>query len=78
MTQETEQLFQQVMQLPAAERELLAIELMTHLHEQGESLEGMEAAWHAEIERRAAASDSGETSSVAIEEAWPRILGKDG
>jgi hypothetical protein len=77
MTQLTTQILHQALQLPLEERELLAVELMTHLHQSGESLADVEAAWHAEIERRATQSDSS-NDSVPFQEAWSRIAGKHG
>lgn len=75
MTQLTSQILNQALQLPIEERELLAVELMTHLHADSESLAEVEAAWHAEIERRATASDNS-NDSISFEEAWSRISAK--
>jgi hypothetical protein len=75
MTQAASQLLQQALQLSLADREILAVELMTHLHQHEDSPTSIEAAWHAEIERRAALSDLN-NDSIPFEEAWPRIAGK--
>ena len=75
MTQITSQILHQALQLPVEERELLAVELMTHLHSNSESLADVESAWHAEIERRANESDK-LNDSIPFQEAWPRIVGK--
>jgi hypothetical protein len=78
MTQLTSQILNQALQLPVEERELLAVELMIHLHPENDSIAGVDAAWHAEIERRAAESDSS-NDSIPFEEAWTRIVvGKNG
>jgi hypothetical protein len=68
MTQLASHLLNQAIQLPVEERELLAVELMIHLHPENDSLAGVDAAWHAEIERHAAESDSS-NDSAPFEEA---------
>jgi hypothetical protein len=75
MTLAASQLLQQVLQLSPADREIIAVELMTRLHQSEDSLAEIEAAWHSEIERRAALSDSA-NDSIPFEEAWPLIAGK--
>lgn len=78
MTQLASQILQQALQLPLEEREMLVVELMTHLHKGNESLAEVEVAWHTEIERRATASDSPDDRSVPFQEAWSRIVGNNG
>jgi hypothetical protein len=75
MTQPASQLLNQALRLSLEERELLAVELMTHLHADDDSLADVEAAWHVEIKRRAAASDT-LSDSVPFEDAWARISTK--
>ena len=60
--------------LPPDERARIAAELIASLDETEDP--GVEVAWAAEIERRIAEVDSGETETVSWEEAHARIRNK--
>jgi putative addiction module component (TIGR02574 family) len=82
MTKDAEQVLQQAMGLDASDR----VELADRLWETLESEDGLSsdppytAAWEAEIRRRLAAIDTGESTSIPLEQGREHLLraGADG
>jgi putative addiction module component (TIGR02574 family) len=71
MARSARELFEEAMRLEPAERALLMRLLIDTLD--GESDEGAEHAWHAEVERRIAELDSGVVEAVSWEELRARL-----
>lgn len=74
MTPEVSKLLQQALTLSVEEQEALADSLISNLG--GKVDEGVEAAWHAEIEKRIADLDSGKAKIIPWEEVRKRNLAK--
>ena len=69
MTSRAQELLREALELPIAERADVAAELLASLDAaEGENLAEVEAAWAAEIERRARRVLSGESAGVAWED----------
>ena len=64
------------MKLPADSRELLAAELMGSVEPSEAEAAEIKQVWIAEIDRRVAALESGESQPIPIEEAWPKLTGR--
>jgi putative addiction module component (TIGR02574 family) len=71
MGRRTEQLLDEVLQLPESERAEVAARLIESLDREKE--EEVDAAWAAEIERRCADLDAGRTTTSSWEEVRRRI-----
>lgn len=74
MTPEVSKLLEQALALSVEEQEALADSLISNLG--GKVDEGVQAAWHAEIERRIADLDSGKAETVPWEQVRRRNLAK--
>ena len=74
MTPEVSKLLERALALSIEEQEALADSLISNLG--GKIDEGVEAAWHAEIERRIAELDSGRVETVPWGEVRRRNLAK--
>jgi putative addiction module component (TIGR02574 family) len=74
MTSEVSKLLEQALALSIDEQEALADSLISNLG--GKVDEGVQAAWHAEIEKRIADLDSGKAKTVSWEEVRQRNLAK--
>lgn len=76
--QATQQLVEQLLNLPYEDRKTIADRLNQSLHPEGENLtfEEWRAAWLPELERRIAAAEDGTEAGRPLEEVWPRIAGK--
>lgn len=74
MTPEVSRLLEQALALSVEEQEALADSLISNLG--GKVDEGVQAAWHAEIEKRIAELDSGEAKTIPWEEVRRRSLAK--
>ena len=74
MTPEVSKLLEQALTLSVEEQEALADSLISNLG--GKVDEGVQAAWHAEIEKRIAELDSGRAKTVPWEEVRERNRAK--
>ena len=74
MTPEVSKLLEQALALSVEEQEALADSLISNLG--GQVDEGVQAAWHAELETRIADLDSGKAKTVPWEEVRNRNLAK--
>ena len=74
MTPEVSKLLERALTLSVEEQEALADSLISNLG--GKVDEGVQAAWHAEIEKRIADLDSGKAKTVPWEEVRQRNLAK--
>jgi len=74
MTPEVSRLLEQALALSVEEQEALADSLISNLGEKVD--EGVQAAWHAEIEKRIADLDSGKAKTIPWEEVRKRNLAK--
>lgn len=74
VTERTRELLQEALRLSTQERAELAAELLSSVD--GEPDEGVEAAWAAEIERRAGRAERGESIAEDWEIAKARLLAK--
>lgn len=72
MTTRGEELLQQVLELPEADRTAIAAKLIESLD--AEADEGVEAAWADEIRRRIAAIDSGQERLLDWDEVEARLF----
>ena len=68
MTSRAEELLREALKLPVSERADVAAELLASLDDAGEDPAEVEAAWAAEIERRAVRALSGESTGIAWDE----------
>ena len=68
MTERTRELLREVLALPAEDRAGVAAELLASLDDTDVDTDDIEAAWGAEIERRARRVLAGESEGVAWEE----------
>ncbi|MEM9353280.1 MAG: addiction module protein [Planctomycetota bacterium] len=71
-----QKLLAEAMKLPPDAREVLAVELLGSVKPSATDSEYIQQAWIEEIDRRVADYESGKTSGIPIEEAWPRISGR--
>jgi len=74
MTPQVSKLLEQALSLSVEEQEALADSLISNLG--GKVDEELQAAWHAEIEKRIAELDSGKARAIPWEEVRRRNLGK--
>ena len=74
MTPEVSKLLERALTLSVEEQEALAESLISNLG--GKVDEGVQAAWHAEIEKRIADLDSGKAKTIPWEEVRQRNLAK--
>ena len=74
MTPEVSKLLERALTLSVEEQEALADSLISNLGSKVD--EGVQAAWHAEIEKRIADLDSGKAKTVPWEEVRQRNLAK--
>ena len=74
MTPEVSKLLEQALALSLEEQEALADSLISSLGDKVD--EGVQAAWHAEIEKRIADLDSGKAKTIPWEEVRQRNLAK--
>ena len=74
ITPEVSRLLQQALALSVEEQAALADSLISNLG--GKMEDGVEAAWHAEIEKRLTELDSGEAKTIPWEEVRRRNLAK--
>jgi len=75
VTDEASRILDAAMQLPEAERAELATMLMASIGD-GFATEEIKAAWMAEVKRRMAALERGETSLVDFDEMMDRLRAK--
>jgi len=73
MDTQTQHLLDEVLKLPANVREDLAARLMGSVEPTEAEAEEIKQAWGKEIDRRVAKLESGESTAIPIEEAWPKI-----
>jgi putative addiction module component (TIGR02574 family) len=74
MTQRAQELLREALALPVEERADIAAELLASLDEPAEDPAEVEAAWAAEIERRARRALSGASTGEPWDDARRRIL----
>jgi len=74
MTPEVSKLLEQALALSVEEQEALADSLISNLGDKVDK--GVQAAWHAEIEKRIAELDAGKAKTVPWEEVRQRNLAK--
>jgi putative addiction module component (TIGR02574 family) len=67
------EILEQAMELPAEERELIAVRLLGSLKPSDPEQKEIDDAWAEDIERRASAYEKGEVESVDAREAIERI-----
>lgn len=76
MDTEAQHLFNEALKLPAIAREELAARLLGSVEPSETETAEINQAWIKEIDRRVAKLESGESTPIPIEEAWPKITGK--
>lgn len=71
-----ENLLGEAMKLSVIDREEIAVRLMGSVALDSTEGAGIEKAWQKEISRRIAASNSGQSPAIPIDQAWPEISGE--
>ncbi len=74
MDTSAQHLLAEALKLPADTREDLAVRLMGSV--EPTSAGEIKQAWVEEIDHRMAKLESGESTAVSIEDAWPKVAGK--
>lgn len=76
MNSQAQHLLDEAMKLPVDTREDLAVRLMGSVEPTEADAAEVRQAWVEEIDRRVAKFESGESTAIPIEDAWPKITGK--
>lgn len=76
MDTHAQHLFAEALKLPVDTREDLAIRLMGSVAPAGAQDDAIRQAWTAEIDRRVARFEKGETTAIPVEDVWPALAGK--
>lgn len=76
MDTQAQNVFDAALKLPADAREDLAIRLLSSAEPTEAEAKEINRAWEAEIEGRVARLESGESTAVPIEQAWPAVAGR--
>ncbi|MBX3424407.1 MAG: addiction module protein [Pirellulales bacterium] len=76
MDTQAQHILAEALKLPADAREDLAVRLMGSVEPTQAEAKTVRQAWIEEVDRRVASLESGETTAIPIEDAWPGITGK--
>lgn len=76
MDPQNQQLFDEALKLPAVAREDFAVRLLGSVEPTESEIAEIRQAWIEEIDRRVAKLETGESTAIPVEEAWPKITGR--